>query len=371
MEQQTATAAYVAQPVDADGFEGESNSPLDATPTKPQTDVSDADVETASTDQPKTAVKAPERDKQGRFAARDGQQASEPDEDDDEAPKKAATSEPEPEKKAKPKEDPEARIKQMTARQRDAERRAEAAERRAQELEARLAAPRTPTPQDDPAQRRESPQQEWQRLKALPGAPKEDDFDSYADFTAALGVFIADTRMAQREQRATQQAAIHHAHRERQARTEKFTQAIDAAVKADPAFVASIAQEVLSLPTFDALRPGERPRAQHFIGEELMRSEVPERLMRFWTEHPEEFQALASLPPREITRRMAIAEARLTAAPAGPVASSPVLSQAKPPVRPVTGSPVLSDDAPHPDDDDLDAHMRFYNARERQVRRGR
>jgi hypothetical protein len=312
-------------------------------------------VEAAAPDaQAEEAKAAAERDEQGRFKAK----AAKADGGVDETPE-PEKAEPEPVKKAKPREDPEARISQSVARQREAERRAEAAERKAAELEARLRTPepaKTERPSAPPADR-------FPRFEQWMGENPDKTHDDYLDARDEhnRSKYIAEAQEHQRR---------YAAQRQRQELSANFSKALDAAVKAEPEFLSSIADDVLNLPTMDSLRQGERPNGWHFVGEELLRSDEPRRLMRHWTEHPDEFQALASLPPREITRKITRLEAQLDAAPETRSAPpAPVISHAKPPVRRVPGSPITSSTEPDPDDENLDKHIGFYNARE--GRRGR
>jgi hypothetical protein len=294
---------------------------------------------------------ARDRDEQGRYKA-----SAKPDdaEDIDEKP-----ADPKP---AKPRDDPQARVQQAVTRQREAERRADAAERRAQELEAKT------QPRQERPEERQAPQtprfprfEQW--LAQNPQLTHDDYLDARDDF-----------RDGQREQQTSQQRQQFEAQRERDQVNTAFKSKLDAAITKDAHFLAAVSEDVLSIPTFAALRQGERPTPLHFLGEELLRADDPEALMRYWTAHPDTFQRYATLPPRAITRQLAKDEtlASSTAARTGPASKAPAMSTAKPPMPPVIGSPHASgDDPPDPNSDDFDAHKRFYDAKDRKARAGR
>lgn len=280
--------------------------------------------------QAEAATDAAARDARGRFAPK-----SEPaSESAPEAAPVEAAQEPEKAPAPKPRDNPQARIDQAIARQREAERRLQEAERRAAELEAQVRGP-----QAQP-EAQETPSAEWQRIKALPGAPKQGDFEDYSDYIAAMSTFVADTRYEERAKVERGRAEQARAEQERTELHQTFKGAIDAAVTKDPGFLDALSDDVRNLPTFASLQPGERPSSLHFAGEELLRSDNPEGLMRHLSAHPEDFQRLATLPPREITRFLARLETRLDAASSqtGPVSQVPPTSQAKPPIRPVGSS---------------------------------
>ena len=334
----------------ADGFETESNIPEPEPAASAAPAASTAAAAPASDDIEVSEPNAPHgRDQRGRFR---GVAVDPGPEVDDEPEQPAVEAKPEPEapKKAKPREDPNARISQAIARQREAERRAEAAEREAAELRAARSQPAAEQPKPVP---------DRERYMAMPNAPKEEDYERYSDYTADLSIFIADQRYAEKEQARQQTAAQRAAEEARKAVNEAFIGRIEAA---EPDFLQSVSQDVLDIPTFDSLQPNEPVTAWHVIGEEIRRSEHVVGLMRFFTQHPDELQRLATLPPRDLTRSMAILESRIGAAPAGPAQTPRVSSQAKPPIRPERGAPLQSDEGS--DDESIEAYIARENRRQ-------
>lgn len=354
-----AAAPYVAS--EEDGFSIESNAPVApvapvATPAVEAKPAESAPVEGETADEKAARL----RDEKGRFAAK----ATPDDEslrDDEPADAEPKAKEPEPVQKAKPRDNPQARIEQSIARQRQAERERD-------ELRARLEA------LERPARTQEAP-------KAA--APASEKFPRFEEWTAknpdASHDDYLDARDDYNRQRwsrdAAEQQRRHAVTRELEQIAERFTASVDKAGGAE--FLASIEARAphVFVPSMKDLRNGEAPTWRHFLGEEIIRADDPAAVLDYLADHDTEFQALASLPPRGITRRIAQIEkdlSRSAAAPStGTAPKAPPLSQAKPPVRPVTGSPAVSDDAPDPDSDDFDAHQRFYNRTERRGARGR
>jgi len=253
-------------------------------------------------------------------------------------------------KKGNPRHDPEARIAQAleTARiEREARIRAEG-ERDALRPKA---APETPA-------------QEWKRFRAMPDAPKVEDFDAYDDFTAALGLFIADKRYDERQAKAAeQQDASATGARDRE-RFAHFSGKLDAE------FLSGLDARIADLPHRGVLKPGERGTVFHDIGDEIIDADNPKHVMQYLSDHPDEFQRIASLPSRtHVARAIAKLDTPLSAAPStGPASAVPV-SQAKPPTRPVESAAPVSDEPPG-DDATADQHIDYWNRRDLAQRRG-
>jgi len=340
----------------ADGFEVESNAPDQAQPVESSEPVQSksAPKEASEPADDSENTDSGERDERGRWRSKGQPQAEATDDE---------TPDAEPKKPAKPRDDPQARVQQVIARQREAERRAEQAERRATELEARL---RSGEPREAQEPAREPAAARFPRFEQWIAQNTNASHDDYLDARD-------DWRDGMREQQTQQRVQQHEAQRARHQVASTFKAQIDSAIADDPQFLAGISHDVLSVPTFEALRQGERPTPMHFLGEELLRSGASTDLMRYWTANPEKFQRFATLPPREITRQIAIDEvhARPDAAPVARTAPAPSLSQAKPPVKRVTGSPHASGDEPPGDDADFDTHARYWNAKDRKARPGR
>jgi hypothetical protein len=238
--------------------------------------------------------------------------------------------------KANRRKNPTEAVKSAVAKQREAERRAEAAEAKIQEMSA------TPPPEAAP-----SPP-DWERFKQMPGVPTVDQFTNYEDYSMAMSSFIADARYQERE---SERALAYQAHRQREADEVKISQwneRLTAARASNPDFDTSLNLETpMSLPM------------QHLA----MESPHGIEILQWLSDNPKESQRISTLHPAETYREMGKLEARLEAAPSR--ASARVVSNAKPPVRPLGTSPHVADEFVITDDLSFDEHFRRANAADR------
>lgn len=184
---------------------------------------------------------------------------------------------------------------------------------------------------------------EYQRIKALPDAPKLDAFldrgETYEDWTVAMQLFVDDVRHAERTQVSQRDD---HAVRviETAART---TQEFERTM---PDFQQRVHPDLLAIKPVMSLGPDERVGPHNVIAQELLDSPVMPQLMLHFTEHPDEFARLCALPPQQLLRAFGQVEARFVwskaaedstrAAPSqGTAPSTRVISQAAPPVKPL------------------------------------
>ena len=238
--------------------------------------------------------------------------------------------------KANRRNNPTEAVKSAIAKQREAERRADAAEARIQQM----AAP--PPPEEPPRQ------PDWERFKSLPGVPTVDQFTSYEDYSMAMATFIADVRYQQRDE---EKSALQEAHRQREAKSVEMAQwhkKLEEARAVDPHFDDDLNLETpMSLPM------------QHLT----MNSPHSAAILKWLSANPQESQRISTLHPAETYREMGKIEARLEAAPAR--ASARVVSNAKPPIRPLGTSPHVADEFAITDDLSFDEHFRRANASDR------
>jgi len=195
--------------------------------------------------------------------------------------------------------------------------------------------------------------------------PLEKDFEDYGEFVEARSRWAARQEYAEVERKRTiHQQAASFANSVQQT----FDKFRESALK--ESIHERVAPELLDLVPTAMLEPNARPDQSNVIADEIIASPVANGLLLYFTEHPEDFQRIATLrTPRDISREMAKLEARLEAAP---TATSPrhVASTAKPPVRPVTGSPNAADPDEVNDDMSFEEHARRMNARDARLRRG-
>lgn len=163
---------------------------------------------------------------------------------------------------------------------------------------------------------------EWQRYMALPGAPKEDDFSSYGEFTAAQALFIADKRFEDHQARAFEQT-------QRSERDTAIAKTADEAAtrvreyaEAHPEFEAQVDDRLLAIAPLSALPADARITPQNVLAEEIIKSPVtPQLLQHFSTdEGRKDWQRLCAMPPNDLLRAFGRLEARFDdgAPPAAP-----------------------------------------------------
>jgi hypothetical protein len=275
-----------------------------------------------------------------------------------------------PEKGAgKPRNDPEARVKQATDQL--ARERLERAEERAR-YERRLAAieARVNGGGEQKDQRPEARQPQRQAPTAddpNDPEPKEDDFETFTDYTKALGRWAGrqEIREHQRvsETRARLKADTDHF----ATNVEKMFNAIAEHPEAE-----QIDPQLLQIRPWKAAQArGEAFGPQHVVGDEILRAAVegrvnPAEFHLHFTRNPEDFRELMKLPnARAVQREMMRLAVRLEAAGAGDAdADRPVASKAPPPFKPVGGGGGTAD-VDDSGDLDLDTFMK------RQARKGK
>jgi len=205
-------------------------------------------------------------------------------------------------------------------------------------------------PQAQPAQR----EPEWKRYAAMPDAPKLAEFDSVEDHAAAMALFVADTRHAERTAHESSRTVSEQLTVAQQARVEAFGAQLEAAKTADPTFVEALTPEVRALKPFSALQPGEAGGPANVVAEQIFDSPVAPQVLRHLSTHPEALTRLTTtpasilaLPPAAqakahiqwIVREFGKLEAQFETAeePAVPDASArPVVD---PPASPISAAP--------------------------------
>lgn len=320
-------------------------------------DTTPAETETAAE---KTARA---RDEAGKFTKTEADTAAEAkDAKADEAAKKTG----------KPRHDHQARIDQITAKEKEAVRRAEEAERRAEAAE-RRAAERDARPET--------------ARETAPAAAVPDKFAKLADWFAEPGNAekgiddYIEARDEWRETRATQKAAQAQIETRRQAQGDKVSAAFVAAKAADPAFEAKIAPALWSATPMSELAPGTKPTFANLAAEIAFWSETPaDLLIRLSADGSKEAHRILALPPAQWERALISldTELRLQRGNALPARNGPAAadtgsvretqkSHAAPPIEPVRGSSVAAEDEGS-EDESIDAYIRRENARERRRR---
>jgi hypothetical protein len=241
-----------------------------------------------------------------------------------------ATEEAESSKKGNPRHDATARVAQATRQAAEERRRREAVEREAASLKQELERAKAPRQEQKPA---EDPEPAWEQYEARGKSFQEflKDFRDHGVRTAL------QAHEAQRTARERQEAQV----RETREFIGTYEQRMNdyAEKNGGEEFLASINPDYTNIPPARVLPQSER-KPENYIAEEVIASEHAPELWLHFSEHPEEFQRLATLPPREWFRGIARIEATLNAPKAAATAGNSAartieVSKAKPPLQPV------------------------------------
>ena len=176
-------------------------------------------------------------------------------------------------------------------------------------------APRTSSPA--PAQA------DHERYLAMPDAPREENFDSYAKYSAALSTFITDQRWQEHQQRSHQQTQIQrHVEGVRQM-GEQAAARVQKAITADPDFATKVDDRLLAIEPASVRRLAGQPVGpMHVLAEEIAASDrIDQLLTHFSTEEGRhDWRRLCDLSPAALLREFGRLEARLEspAAPSAP-----------------------------------------------------
>jgi len=207
-----------------------------------------------------------------------------------------------------------------------------------QELAAlRQPAADTTKPASAPAPHAQSTKAEWQRYRQHPDAPKVEDFESYEDFVAAQGLFIADRRYEERQQRERLEAESQQRVQSVQQKIDGFLGTLSKAREADPEFDAKVDPGLLSLVPAFALRSDEPVRPANVLLQEVITSEAAaDLLVHFSTpEGQQEWaKAVSAETPADLLRAFGRIEARFlggSRAEADKPAPKPVTKAPAPP----------------------------------------
>jgi hypothetical protein len=317
---------------------------------EPDEDAPTADTEPA-TDKPKAADA--ERNTDGTFKAK----AADPSKPA-ETPKKADGD---------PRTSHQAKINAAIAKQRDAERRAEEAERRANEREAELQALRQPKPSQTPAptpqvERKPTHLELVQRYQSHPDAPKAEDFinagveDPYAAHQAAMALFIADQRLAERE------ASVERARVARERETTART-ALEIGEQRYPGFQQRFQAQSVPMST----------TALSLLADETARDpESSADLLQHLMTHPDEAAALGAMTnPIAAAREIGRLIARLASASSGPDPDAMTHTNAKPLIKPVGASVMAPESSPPEELPFGPKYIAAMNERDRKARESR
>lgn len=243
---------------------------------------------------------------------------SSPDKPVEQAAETAAITPPASEPGKPPKNDAETRIAELLA---------ERARLRADLDAARASKPSdAPRPASEPATARSLA--ETIQTPDLSRAPLTEDafFAAFPESTVGdFARYVASYEFTSRQQAQTVQ-------QHRAGLWQSYATRIDDALKTDPEFLKSIDPRLANARPAIDLAPGEVATSENAVAQEIMTSEIPDKLLRHLSSHPDELNRLLALPSLPaISRAIGRLEASLssTAPPPAP-AGSPV-SLAPPP----------------------------------------
>lgn len=295
---------------------------------------------------PANPVETPARNEKGQFAAK--------------AVEADTLVDAKPTAEKKPRNDPQARIDELTRLRREAER--ERDQLRA-ELEAarQPKAPAPPTVTDaepDPTDLTKYPEGQYDRKYVADQArwSARQELQAQAEQRERESALEAQTR-----QRVDRERAI----------GERITKSFS--TEDDVRAFADQHASFLGMKRFSLLTEAERKvaKAGNIVAEVFFQVDPdhPRELIEELAK-PEIRQRIATLPPEQMFRELAKLDARLGTAHVPASVPAPPVSKAKPPIRPVESSPVASDPYDLADDLSPEEYIRRANARERAARRG-
>lgn len=177
---------------------------------------------------------------------------------------------------------------------------------------------------------------EWKRFASMPEAPRLAEFDSVEDHAAAMALFIADTRHAERTQ--AEQAKAHQSQRERflTERSEKYGTALHQAQASDPDFLSKIPPALVTARPLSGLSAEERKTATfaNSAAEAAFRSDAPDVLLKYLHANQDEVVAIARLHPSEWLPSLLRLDGRLSAS-----TSTPTPAPSAPAPSPISAAP--------------------------------
>lgn len=179
----------------------------------------------------------------------------------------------------------------------------------------------------------------------MPDAPKEADFESFAEFSAATSLFITDQRWTEHQTRARQDADYQRHVQGVEQISQTATERIEKATKDDPEFKSKVNPDLLKVDIASVRRlNGEKVGPQHVLAEQIARSEHVDKLLLHFSgaEGMTEWSRLCGLPPAELFRAFGRLEARFESGAPTTAAAAPApktLSSATAPGTTVGGRP--------------------------------
>jgi hypothetical protein len=266
----------------------------------------------------------------------------------------------------KAKKDPQARIDHVTWEREEARREAQAARAEAEDLKRRISA-------YEASQRQPASPQGQPRGTADPTDPEPNPEDTakYPEgqydrqYLKDQARWEARDEFRKQSQAAAQRAYAQQRQQHQAQREASYGERMQAVLSTDPQFIERLHPMVQELRPTSRLQSGETPNQLNDLAEEMLDSPHVAQLQQHFSDHLDDLRRFASLPTRRaLLQEFTKLETRFEAAPAGSAPKTPVLSQAKPPIRPVGSAPPAVEDEGS-DDEPFEVFVKRENARAR------
>lgn len=176
--------------------------------------------------------------------------------------------------------------------------------------------------------------------------PQENDpkYKDYSEFVDDKVKHEAKRLIEEREHQKVAEREEFLANRVKVQMAAAYRDRIQATLEADPKFFDNVSEDMRALVPVVAMKSGETPGPLNVVAQEIFMSEVPDRLMRYFSKEKEHLRRIATMrSPRDIAREIAKIEARLVVdentGSSAQVTAQKAVSKASPPARPVAGTP--------------------------------
>jgi hypothetical protein len=178
------------------------------------------------------------------------------------------------------------------------------------------------TPDSSPAVDKKA---EAAKFRAMPDAPKIEDFESYDDWAIEMASFVADKKLEAREARSRQESQHRREEQQFTEKAKKASERFGSYLEKNPEAKARISPELMAIVPISQLKPGEPVGPHNFIAEQIFESDFTGELADYFStdEGFQDFQRLMRLSPDVIMREIGRLEARYVTREAAPSSTRP------------------------------------------------
>lgn len=185
------------------------------------------------------------------------------------------------------------------------------------------------------------------RFRAMPDAPKLENFESYDDWAIEMASFVADKKLEAREARSREESKARHEEQQFTEKAKKAGERFQSYLEKNPAAKERIRPELMAIVPVSQMQPGERPGPHNFIAEQIFESDFTGELADHFSTDAgiQDFQRLMRLGPDQILREIGRLEARfVTQADASSTRSPKTISTAPDPAETLGKRPAQTAD---------------------------